>query len=183
MPRRAHEFPWPDRVVIGTVGRPGARTFYLQVRDSTQVMSAALEKEQAALLAEKVDEILDRLREVEGNRWSVPTSTPVELVDNDPLDAVEEQFRAGAIGIGWDPATAQLILEAHPLPEGDELDEDLAEEPPAPDAEMMRVKMPVGTARAFARRTREVVDAGRPLCTLCGHPIDPDGHICIIPES
>lgn len=124
MPRRAHEFPWPDRVVIGTVGRPGARTFYLQVRDSTQVMSAALEKEQAALLAEKVDEILDRLREVEGNRWSVPTSTPVELVDNDPLDAVEEQFRAGAIGIGWDPATAQLILEAHPLPEGDELDEE-----------------------------------------------------------
>ena len=183
MPRRAHEFPWPDRVVIGTVGRPGARTFYLQVRDSTQVMSAALEKEQAALLAEKVDEILDRLREVEGNRWSVPTSTPVELVDNDPLDAVEEQFRAGAIGIGWDPATAQLILEAHPLPEGDELDEDLAEEPPAPDAEMMRVKMPVGTARAFARRTREVVDAGRPLCTLCGYPIDPDGHTCLIPES
>ena len=182
MPRRAHEFPWPDRVVIGTVGRPGARTFYLQVRDSTQVMSAALEKEQAALLAEKVDEILDRLREVEGNRWSVPTSTPVELVDNDPLDAVEEQFRAGAIGIGWDPATAQLILEAHPLPEGDELDEDLAEEPPAPDAEMMRVKMPVGTARAFARRTREVVNAGRPLCTLCGLPIDPEGHTCTFPE-
>ena len=182
MPRRAHEFPWPDRVVIGTVGRPGARTFYLQVRDSTQVMSAALEKEQAALLAEKVDEILDRLREVEGNRWSVPTSTPVELVDNDPLDAVEEQFRAGAIGIGWDPARAQLILEAHPLPEGDELDEDLAEEPPAPDAEMMRVNMPVGTARAFARRTREVVNAGRPLCTLCGRPIDPEGHTCTFPE-
>ena len=65
MPRRAHEFPWPDRVVIGTVGRPGARTFYLQVRDSTQVMSAALEKEQAALLAEKVDETLDLPEPVE----------------------------------------------------------------------------------------------------------------------
>ena len=94
----------------------------------------------------------------------------------------QAEFRAGAIGIGWDPATAQLILEAHPLPEGDELDEDLAEEPPAPDAEMMRVKMPVGTARAFARRTREVVNAGRPLCTLCGRPIDPEGHTCTFPE-
>jgi uncharacterized repeat protein (TIGR03847 family) len=48
---------------------------------------------------------------------------------------------------------------------------------------MLRVRMPVGTARAFTRRTREVVDAGRPLCTLCGHPIDPDGHTCIIPEA
>ena len=25
-------------------------------------------------------------------------------------------------------------------------------------------------------------EAGRPLCTLCGHPIDPDGHICTLPE-
>ena len=47
---------------------------------------------------------------------------------------------------------------------------------------MMRVKMPVGTARAFARRTREVVNAGRPLCTLCGRPIDPEGHTCTFPE-
>ena len=181
-PAPVYEFDWPDRVVIGTVGLPGSRTFYLQARTGPRIVSVALEKEQAALLAQKVDEILDRLREVEGNRWSVPTSTPVELVDNDPLDAVEEQFRAGAIGIGWDPATAQLILEAHPLPDGDELDEDLVEEPLAPDAEMMRVKMPVGTARAFARRTREVVNAGRPLCTLCGRPIDPEGHTCTFPE-
>lgn len=47
---------------------------------------------------------------------------------------------------------------------------------------MMRVKMPVGTARAFARRTCEVVNAGRPLCTLCGRPIDPEGHTCTFPE-
>lgn len=182
VPAPVHEFDWPDRVVIGTVGLPGSRTFYLQARTRPRIVSIALEKEQAALLAQKVDEILDRLREVEGNRWSVPTSTPVELVDNDPLDTVEEQFRAGTIGIGWDPTTAQLILEAHPLPDGGELDEDLAEEPPAPDAEMMRVKMPVGTARAFARRTREVLNAGRPLCTLCGRPIDPEGHTCTFPE-
>ena len=178
-PAPVHEFDWPDRVVIGTVGLPGSRAFYLQARTGPRILSVALEKEQAALLAQKVDEILDRLREVEGNRWSVPTSTPVELVDNEPLDAVEEQFRAGAIGIGWDPATAQVIIEAHPLPaEGEEFDEAAAAA-----SEMLRVKMPVGTARTFTQRTREVVDAGRPLCTLCGHPIDPEGHTCIIPES
>ena len=179
MPAHVHEFNWPERVVIGTVGRPGARTFYLQARTGARIVSIALEKEQSALLAQKVDEVLDQLRTVEGNRYSVPISTPVELADNDPLEDVQEQFRAGTIGIGWDPSTAQLIIEAHPLPEGDDLELD---EDPAAGSEMLRVRMPVGTARAFTQRTREIVDAGRPLCTLCGHPIDPDGHTCILPE-
>jgi len=178
VPAHVHEFDWPDRVVIGTVGRPGARTFYLQARTGARIVSIALEKEQSALLAQKVDEVLDQLRAVEDNRYSVPTSTPVELVDNDPLETVQEQFRAGTIGIGWDPTTAQLIIEVHPLSADDEFEDDAAE-----DSEMLRVKMPVGTARAFTQRTREIVDAGRPLCTLCGFPIDPDGHTCIIPES
>ena len=51
------------------------------------------------------------------------------------------------------------------------------------DAEAVRVRMPVGAARAFARRTREVVDAGRPICSDCGQPIDPDGHDCTLPDS
>lgn len=178
VPAHLHEFDWPDRVVIGTVGQPGARTFYLQARAGAQLVSVALEKQQSALLAQKIDEILDQLSTVEGNRFSVPASTPVELVDNDQLEAVQEQFRAGAIGIGWDPTTAQVIIEAHPLPDDDEaLDEGAAEE-----SEMLRVRMPVGTARAFTQRTLEIVDAGRPLCTLCGYPMDPDGHICVIPD-
>jgi len=43
---------------------------------------------------------------------------------------------------------------------------------------MLLLRMPVGTARAFAKRTHEVVGAGRPLCPLCGTPIDADGHDC-----
>lgn len=178
VPAHLHAFDWPDRVVIGTLGRPGARTFYLQVRTGAQIMSIALEKEQSALLAMKVDEVLDQLRAVEGNPFSVPTGTPVELVDNDPLDVVQEQFRAGTIGIGWDPTTAQLIIEAQPLP-ADDVEPD---EAGAAESEMLRVRIPVGAARAFTQRTREIVEAGRPLCTLCGHPIDPDGHTCIIPD-
>jgi uncharacterized repeat protein (TIGR03847 family) len=183
MPTRVHEFVWPDRVVIGTVGVPGARTFYLQVRTGTQIVSVALEKQQSALLAEKIDEILDQLITVEGNRFSVPTRTPVELVDNDPLEAVQEQFRTGAMSLGWDPTTAQVVIEAYPITDvdagdnGESLDQDGDEVP-----EMLLVRMPVGTARAFAKRTREVVDAGRPICPLCGYPVDA-GHICTPPEA
>ena len=183
MPTRVHEFDWPDRVVVGTVGVPGARTFYLQVRAGTQVVSIAMEKQQSALLAEKIDEILDQLITLEGNPFSVPTSTPIELVDNDQLEAVQEQFRTGAMSLGWDPTTAQVVIEAYPMADvdADDIDEPLDEDG-ADEPEMLLVRMPVGTARAFAKRTREIVGAGRPTCPLCGYPIDADGHICTLPE-
>lgn len=200
MPTIVHEFDWPDRVVVGTVGRPGARTFYLQVRSGEQIVSAALEKEQSALLAAKIDEILDELMVTDGNPHSVQSTTPIELIDNEPLETpVAEQFRTGAIGLGWDPTTAQVVIEAYPLvivdageaeaaelegaieidlEAGDETFEAVVVEP----EQMLLVRMPVGTARAFAQRTREVVGAGRPLCPRCGDPVDPAGHDCVFPE-
>jgi len=183
MPTRLHEFAWPDRVVIGTIGLPGARTFYLQVRSGKQIVSIALEKQQSALLAEKIDEILDQLITVEGNPFSVPTSTPIELVDNDQLEAVQEQFRTGAMSLGWDPTTAQVVIEAYPITDVDADDNDDSLDEDGPDVpEMLLVRMPVGTARAFAERTREIVGAGRPACPLCGYPVDADGHVCTVPE-
>jgi uncharacterized repeat protein (TIGR03847 family) len=183
MPTRVHEFAWPDRVVVGTVGLPGTRTFYLQVRTGTQIVSIALEKQQSALLADKIDEILDQLLTVEGNPHSVPANTPIELVDNDQLEAVQEQFRTGAMSLGWDPTTAQVVREAYPITvvDADDTDESL-DENGAEVPEMLLVRMPVGTARAFAKRTREVVGAGRPACPLCGYPVDADGHVCTLPE-
>lgn len=182
MPTRVHEFAWPDRVVVGTIGVPGARTFYLQVRTGQQMVSIALEKQQSAQLAEKIDEILDQLITLEGNPYSVPTGTPIELVDNDQLETVQEQFRTGAISLGWDPTTAQVVIEAYPLADVDAEDDGPLEEDGAEVPEMLVVRMPVGTARAFAKRTREVVGAGRPACPLCGYPVDPDGHVCTLPE-
>ncbi|KQR10420.1 DUF3090 domain-containing protein [Cellulomonas sp. Leaf334] len=171
MPALVHQFDWPDRVVVGTVGSPGSRSFYLQVRDGARSASVGLEKQQSAVLAEKIAEILDALMADETNRFSVPAATPAELVDNDPLDQpVEEQFRTGLLRLAWDPSTAQVVVEAFALTEGDD-------EP----AEMLQVRMPVGTARAFVERTQQVVRSGRPLCPICGEPVDDEGHVCRTP--
>ncbi|GGF39434.1 DUF3090 domain-containing protein [Subtercola lobariae] len=182
MPTIVHEFAWPDRVVVGTIGEPGSRTFYLQVRNGAQLVSVALEKEQSALLAEKIDEILDELMAAEGNPFSIPELTPVELVDNDPLEPVDEQFRTGTMSLGWDPSTLQIVIEAFPFVDTDEEPgfDGAAEYEPE---EMLLVRAPVGTARAFAKRTREIVGAGRPLCPLCGAPIDLEGHVCAVPDD
>jgi uncharacterized repeat protein (TIGR03847 family) len=179
-----HGFDWPDRLVIGTVGQPGERTFFIQARAGKQLVSVAIEKEQSAALAERIEEILDELMTEDGNPFSVPALTPQGLVDNDPLESpVEEEFRAGAMGLGWDPSTAQIVIEAFPIVEVE------AEELDSPDPieiepeEVLVVRIPVGTARAFAKRTREVVGAGRPICPLCSVPMDSDDHVCELPDG
>lgn len=186
MPTIIHGFDWPDRVVVGTIGEPGARTFYLQARAGRRIVSVSLEKQQSALLAEKIEEILDELMDREGNPASVPAVTPVELVDNDPLEQpVEPEFRTGVMSLGWDPWTAQVVIEAYPLVLVDSEDPDLGidDQLEVEPEEMLVVRIPVGTARAFAKRTLEVVGAGRPICELCGTPMDPDGHVHALPDD
>lgn len=181
-----HEFDWPDRLVVGTVGRPGERTFYLQARSGTRSTSVALEKEQSAVLADTIDELLDSLAADADSHVSVPAEAPAELLDDGPLDQpVEEQFRAGALRLGWDPRTAQIVIEAYPivLAEDGEDEDDASDADDDEPTEMLLVRIPVGTARAFVQRTRQVVRAGRPICPLCGQPIDPDGHVCRLTDS
>ncbi len=184
MPTLVHEFDWPDRVVVGTVGRPGERTFYLQARAGKRMTSVALEKQQSAVLAASVAQLLDTLAAQEEG-LSIPAEAPAELVDDGPLDQpVEEDFRIGEIHLSWDPRTLQVLIEAFPVDEDPSdpvhpSDPDGADEP----SEMLRVRMPVGTARAFVERTLAVVEAGRPLCPRCGEPIDPDGHDCLLPDD
>ncbi len=186
MPTIVHDFPWPDRLVVGTVGRPGAREFYLQARTKGRIVTVALEKEQSNLLAQKIDEVLDEVKSTEGNPFRVPDSTPVELVDNDPLEQpLDPQFRTGAMGLGWDPTTAEIVIQAYAMAEVNDVDpEEPGSEPTDVEPpEALLVRIPVGTARAFAKRTLEVVGAGRPICPLCGYPMDLEGHVCPQPGA
>ena len=68
----------------------------------------------------------------EANGLAIPADTPAELVDDGPLDQpVEEQFRASAMHLGWDPRTAQVVLEVFPVEvSGDE------EDTPGPEADL-----------------------------------------------
>ena len=56
-----HRFDPPERFVAGTVGEPGSRTFFLQAREGTRIVSVSLEKQQVSALAERIDELLDEL--------------------------------------------------------------------------------------------------------------------------
>lgn len=177
MTRQVFNFSEPDRFIVGTVGLPGERTFFLQAREVGQLTSVVIEKAQAAALAERVDQLLDEVR-ARGHEATVPEVGQAVTTDSAPLDApIIEEFRVGAMALGWDEASLRVVIEAHAVAEGDSPIPDIGDdEADGPDT--LRVWLDAASARAFAERTRSVVSAGRPPCPFCAQPLDPEGHVC-----
>ena len=80
MTRRVFEYRLPERFVVGTVGIPGERTFYLQARSGHEVTSVAFEKQQAQVLAERMDQLLDEVRGTRAPEGVVPETAPKEQI-------------------------------------------------------------------------------------------------------
>ncbi len=182
MPPLVHAFDPPERFVTGTVGLPGQRTFFLQARSGPRLVSVALEKQQVAALAERIDELLDEVMASQTSESTIPAVAPLGLDDTDALERpIEEEFRAGTMTLSWDPDDERVVIEVFPFTEAavvapDQVDEDFEE--PEPE-EMLLVRLSAGAARAFVKRSAQVIEAGRPSCPFCGNPVDPDGHLCV----
>ncbi len=194
------EYDPPDRFVAGTVGEPGQRTFYLQARGGGRLTTVALEKQQVAALAERVDEVLDEVLRRTGGAGA-PALAPAALDDRGPLDQpIEEDFRVGTLALAWDGDDGVLVIEAHQVVLTDEDEDEDGGEPGAADdtaavdrpsetadeddalaeavGDVLRVRLSPAVARAFAQRASAVVGAGRPPCPFCGLPLDAAGHVC-----
>jgi uncharacterized repeat protein (TIGR03847 family) len=179
MPRQLFVYDPPERFIAGTVGEPGARTFFLQARSGPRITSVVLEKEQVALLAERLGELLDEIVRRTGGAVAVPAAAPTDLADNEPLDQpILEEFRVGSLALAWDESHERIVIEAGAVTEDENAAEPLSDDPTADAPDALRVRLTGGQARAFAARAEAVVSAGRPPCPLCGLPLDPDGHVC-----
>jgi len=181
VPRRRYIFDPPERFVAGTVGEPGDRTFFLQARDGGRVVSVVLEKVQVAVLADRLNRLLDELDQ----RGVTAAVAPVASVtpDAEPLDEpVVEAFRAGTLTLGWDGTSDRVLVEARAQTEDDdeatEADDVLPDDDAEDGPDVFRVLLTAPAARAFVDRAVQVISAGRPPCPLCGQPLDPLGHIC-----
>ena len=71
-----HGFDPPERFVTGTVGVPGQRTFFLQARSGSRLVTVALEKQQVAALAERIDELLDEVMASQQSDAVIPAVAP-----------------------------------------------------------------------------------------------------------
>src|SRR5947208_148536 len=176
MARVIHVFRQPDRFVAGTVGEIGDRTFFLQASEDVRTISVMLEKQQVSVLAERIGSLLEEVSRRFGAE--LPEDVPDDLVDNDPLSVpVEEEFRVGTMGLGWDAESNAVVIELLAMTEG-EIDESVVLDDTEEGPDAVRVFLTPVAARAFAERADRVLNAGRKPCPLCGEPLDPDGHVC-----
>ena len=157
-------FDQPDRFIVGTIGAPGEREFFFQIRQKNILVSLATEKSQATALAERISTIIREIKK----------SAPLSAVNPGPIDdqplelPLDSEFVVGAIGIAFDPALLEIEISFRGDDEVD--DEDLGP--------LVEIHLDLSMALAFAQRTMSLVAAGRPLCPFCISPIDPKGHLC-----
>ena len=159
-----HVFSRPERFITGTVGEPGERAFYLQIRNSSRLLSVAVEKAQVQAITARLDVMIAEIRKVN------PLITIEKFpIDDAPLESpVDAEFQIGAMSLAWDEQTSLICIELY------ELEEDEEES----DGEVAEINITIGMATAFSTRSKIVVNAGRLPCPFCGIPIDPRGHLC-----
>ena len=168
------------RFLVGAVGIPGERAFFLQVISVAGTTTVAVEKSQVLALAERLRELTTEVR-----RNKLASLDELDLppsIDNESLEfPLDEEFRAGVVGISWDPQTQRVAIEIQSIADGEftELiseDEELAgvEDPP----DLLRLTVRLNQVKGFCNRAESVLQAGRAVCPFCGLPIDATGHLC-----
>jgi uncharacterized repeat protein (TIGR03847 family) len=157
-------------ITAGAIGEPGQRTFYIQARQGSRLVTLLCEKQQVAALALGVEQLLEQLAQKDPER--VGPSDQVLEIDMSLDEPLDPAFRVGQMGLGYDEDRNLLVLVAQELlPEGED---------PA-TASSARFWGTATQMRTLARHAAEVVAAGRPLCPLCGEPMDPENpqdHFC-----
>jgi uncharacterized repeat protein (TIGR03847 family) len=149
-----------DEIAVGTIGPSGQRAFYIQARGRYRALTMLVEKSQVQALAERAASLLE-------DEEAGPEEEARDLVE-----PVQPDWRAGQLGLGLDPERhlALLVAQEAPPPEDDDADpETLA---------TARLWLRLPQLAALSKRGMELVNAGRPLCAMCGLPIDPSGHLC-----
>ena len=171
MSRQIYNLDLVERFVLGTVGQPGERQFFIQAVKAGQAFSFALEKAQAQALTDRFKEILKETKTISNSvlKDVAPLQTPIE-----------SEFELGVMAITWKFDSQHIAFEAQGITNenSDRVYEEIAsdDEPDAPP--MLRLLLTPAQVQSFVQRAQSIIKAGRQPCMFCGGPINLDGHIC-----
>jgi uncharacterized repeat protein (TIGR03847 family) len=159
------EFDDVSAFTVGTIGRPGERTFLLQARADGERVTVKCEKQQTAAIVQYLRRVLADLPPADER----PMSGAFEL--REPIDPA---FVLGPIGLGYDRSNDRVLIQLEEIAETDDAGEPIEDD----DRGHVRLYLTRGQAAAFCDHADGVVEAGRPACPWCALPMDPDGHDC-----
>lgn len=160
-----------DRITAGATGDPGRRVFMIQACRGAETLSVLVEKEQVAILAAEATDLVERL--VAEDPLDLPDMH--DLLGGGPVADAAPLFRARLIGLGYDSDRRTVLIELreHAVEEG-ELP------PPLEESEgyVARLHATRQQVLMMTEAGAQAVASGRPACSLCGFPMDPEGHPC-----
>lgn len=145
---------------VEALGQPGQRRFRMVAVIDDETYILWMEKQQVQALGMAVAQLIEHL----------PDSSEIDAPDTSFVSVNEEtrnQFRVGRIEIAFDETIEQIVIVAHDI-EQDSLD--------APPTLAIRISRTQG--RVLSSDAEDLVSRGRPVCPMCGSPMDPDGHVC-----
>ena len=144
-------FDVPDKIMVGVRGEVGQRLFLLQARQGRRLVIVKCEKVQLGALAEWLGQVL------------LDLGRPGHLPDDFALEPeYEVDFVVGSIAVALDEASASIEVTFESID----------------DEHVLVLTLTREWAGGLAIAITRLVEAGRPLCPLCGGPLDAAGHDC-----
>lgn len=162
------------------IGQPGQRRFRLFVRSKRGAAFIWMEKEQLNHLSLIIDRFLAQLSQgqvlrTEAQAGGLPATTTSLPVDF-PLSP-EHDFQVAELRINYEERRSMFQLVAVPL----EIIMQPGEEPAARinETDAVSFLFTQQQAQALTNTIAAIVPAGRPVCPLCGTPLDGSPHACV----
>jgi uncharacterized repeat protein (TIGR03847 family) len=136
-----------DFITVGTIGEKGNRTFHLQAKQNDTLVTFVMEKQQAAALAEGIEELLTEVAE-QFDRETPKTRYDVEKMELE--EPILPAFRIAEMRLAYDSTTDRVQILVNEL-----LMDDSASQREA------RLSGSREQMRKLATHTQEVVSQGR----------------------
>jgi uncharacterized repeat protein (TIGR03847 family) len=157
------DFGIVDAVDAEAIGEPGQRTFRLRARSGANYAALWMEKEQLATLGRAISQVLAERSRRRGD--PVSEAAPLDGFAARP----DVDMQVVRLGLDFDADTDRIAILAD--------DQSGLERGDTPT---FRMEIGRTDALKLVRLIGEVVAAGRPLCPLCGRPVEQAGqpHFC-----
>lgn len=167
MPQSVLEINPVSHLTVDAIGQPGQRVFYLQAHGDARVITILIEKLQIQTLATGIDQYLAEISNQQ------PLISPLHKRYDEGMmhihPPVDPLFRAGDIGLAYDPESDEICLVVKEILTGEMQEED------AQELRLWATRQQMASLSAWAV---ELTGRGRAICPQCNEPMDPAGHLC-----
>lgn len=149
-----------QRVRADALGEPGQRRFRILAIIEGVTHIVWMEKQQLQALGLAIEQLLEQVPDDE--EVVIDAEPPIEFDES-----TRHQFRVGRIELGYDVGHHRVVVNTFDLEQED--DDETA---------TLVLRLDLRQSAELSAEAATVVAAGRPLCPMCGQPMDPGGHVC-----